>query len=781
MKNLTLLTFLIVFIMVTSAKGQWEMLNKGMGLETRTIDFVNKNVGWITGYGTLMKTEDGGETWFSLNVSLNICDVDFVNESIGWSYIIYYDEIESTVKSSIIKSTNGGQTWLIQQDLAIDYDRLYAVNDSIVYVIGNHYNQEFESSEGRIWKTSDGGTSWKNISPNLVNIHLKSIWFMNSEVGVITGSYEYDEYEDLIYGFILKTVDGGSTWEEKIIPEFSEIYHLQFLDDSGGYFLATKLNVEYEEFYLCLTADIFDSWEVKLQNTDGIQSFYSLEDKTIFAVMADSLSANVMKSKDGGLTWEKKQTLLGWAVKGIVHFIAPGVGLIFEIPWRADATNLYKSVDHGDSWMMKKFGEHLIDVCFINKNDGFAGAGHIAGGRGHSEPIGNLFVTNNGGETWHHSVGHPTGYVSSSLFLNDHIGFTVAKDHRWRGYIYKTVDNGKNWMVVYEDKYDSNGYDFNGTDICFMNEKIGWAIGSGHWNGDSSGAIILGTSDSGDNWDLVWKYLGTEEYNYKLNSIHTAGTTAWAVGECGMIVRYTEQDKWQPKFEVTDLPLLDVFFIDENHGWISGGYIDEDNINLKLFKTDNAGISWQLLSENKYQINDMFFEDSLYGWAVGNDTSYNGFRWAKSNSGIILETIDGGESWTVKVKDIIAPLNAIYFKDGYGWVVGDFGLVLRTDNGATWVDQSTGKTYPDKFSLSQNHPNPFNPSTTFGFSLPKPETVKIEVYNIIGQKIQTLLNKPMPAGYHEVEFNGQNLSSGVYIYKIEAGDFQDVKKMILLK
>jgi hypothetical protein len=94
---------------------------------------------------------------------------------------------------------------------------------------------------------------------------------------------------------------------------------------------------------------------------------------------------------------------------------------------------------------------------------------------------------------------------------------------------------------------------------------------------------------------------------------------------------------------------------------------------------------------------------------------------------------------------------------------------------------------PKKYSLSQNYPNPFNPSTKIKFDLPNPEIVKIEVYNIIGQKIETLLNKPMSAGYHEVEFNGQNLSSGVYLYRIEVADparrtraWHDVKKMILL-
>lgn len=87
---------------------------------------------------------------------------------------------------------------------------------------------------------------------------------------------------------------------------------------------------------------------------------------------------------------------------------------------------------------------------------------------------------------------------------------------------------------------------------------------------------------------------------------------------------------------------------------------------------------------------------------------------------------------------------------------------------------------PTKFALNQNHPNPFNPSTNIKFALPKPETVKIELYNTLGQKVETILNKEMIAGNHEVEFNPQNLSSGLYFYRIEASEFHDVKKMVLL-
>ena len=85
------------------------------------------------------------------------------------------------------------------------------------------------------------------------------------------------------------------------------------------------------------------------------------------------------------------------------------------------------------------------------------------------------------------------------------------------------------------------------------------------------------------------------------------------------------------------------------------------------------------------------------------------------------------------------------------------------------------------FQLSQNYPNPFNPSTKIKFLMPKSEKVKIEIFNLLGQKIETLLNKQMPAGSHEVGFTAKELPSGVYLYRLEAGQYQEVKKMILLK
>ncbi len=105
---------------------------------------------------------------------------------------------------------------------------------------------------------------------------------------------------------------------------------------------------------------------------------------------------------------------------------------------------------------------------------------------------------------------------------------------------------------------------------------------------------------------------------------------------------------------------------------------------------------------------------------------------------------------------------------------------LSFDTSITSVG-NTDNLLPQKFSLYQNYPNPFNPSTSIEFTLPKPEYVKLKVYNILGKEVATLVAKKLNQGNHTYQFDGSNLASGVYYYQLEAGDFMEVKKMILLK
>ena len=140
------------------------------------------------------------------------------------------------------------------------------------------------------------------------------------------------------------------------------------------------------------------------------------------------------------------------------------------------------------------------------------------------------------------------------------------------------------------------------------------------------------------------------------------------------------------------------------------------------------------------------------------------------NSFTNLAHING---YAEKVK--VGPDGTVYL------AAGDNGLIAYEYSGFTTslAGKTTHTTH--KFNLAQNYPNPFNPATKISFTLSKPGNITINVYNTLGQKVQSLLDTEMSAGSHEVTFDASTLPSGIYFYQIQAVEFSQVKKMVLLK
>jgi hypothetical protein len=88
---------------------------------------------------------------------------------------------------------------------------------------------------------------------------------------------------------------------------------------------------------------------------------------------------------------------------------------------------------------------------------------------------------------------------------------------------------------------------------------------------------------------------------------------------------------------------------------------------------------------------------------------------------------------------------------------------------------------PRGFILGQNYPNPFNPATTIGFSLPRACFVKLEVFNVLGERIATLVSQEMLAGTHQIQWDAAGVGSGVYMYRLMSGSFAQAKQMVVLK
>jgi hypothetical protein len=111
-------------------------------------------------------------------------------------------------------------------------------------------------------------------------------------------------------------------------------------------------------------------------------------------------------------------------------------------------------------------------------------------------------------------------------------------------------------------------------------------------------------------------------------------------------------------------------------------------------------------------------------------------------------------------------------------LLGDPALTIRKGPITTVQDHPS---IPEKFVLHQNFPNPFNPSTTIQFTLPSEQFVSLKVYNMLGQEVASLVNDIRSQGTHSVTFNAIHLSAGAYVYRLQAGNFSDVKKLMLLK
>ena len=148
--------------------------------------------------------------------------------------------------------------------------------------------------------------------------------------------------------------------------------------------------------------------------------------------------------------------------------------------------------------------------------------------------------------------------------------------------------------------------------------------------------------------------------------------------------------------------------------------------------------------------------------------AYYGFR--------IPTTVNVGETLFVRIYpwNSGASSNSKYL---YTQLAVIKGTTTGTPNGVEPIANSL----PTEFQLDQNYPNPFNPSTVIGYELPKSSSVKVTVFDILGNVVQTLVNGHQTAGYHSVTFNALSLASGMYFYRIQADNFNQTRKMILLK
>ncbi|MFC2093895.1 T9SS type A sorting domain-containing protein [Bacteroidota bacterium] len=244
---------------------------------------------------------------------------------------------------------------------------------------------------------------------------------------------------------------------------------------------------------------------------------------------------------------------------------------------------------------------------------------------------------------------------------------------------------------------------------------------------------------------------------------------------------------------------------------INGSYIFAGTKNCVggygVYRSTNNGTNWTLTSLNNQEIRSLAISGSnIFAGTQLNGvylSTNNGNTWtqtslntewitsliisgtnifAGTDNGNFFHSTDNGTTWIPRNEGLptVRSIYSLLISNSYIFLGTGGNSVWRRPTSEIIGIQNISTEIPSSFSLSQNYPNPFNPTTNIRFDLPRSGSVKLVVFDALGREVATLVNEKLAPGTYEVDWNGSEYPSGVYFYRIQAGDFVETKKMLLV-
>jgi len=514
----------------------------------------------------------------------------------------------------------------------------------------------------------------------------------------------------------------------------------------------------------------------------------------VLAFMAAPTSGQWVQSDSTHGTWKifSLDTLNEWAVgngKIILHTADGGRSIVQQ----------QAPVNISASWFQ--------GVYFRNPQEGW-----VVGSSGYSNGSGITLHTTNGGATWQQQFDN----ASNSNWLDiTEIGNTLWKvgcivNSRYgSGLVGKSTNNGQTWQITQLPQFNliSGIVALDAQHVVIYGNK---------------GTLAL-TTNGGATWQSCGLDTNLSVYKVKFASMLVGYATTSNFPEVGAYLYRTIDGgaTWHLLYtrpNAAQMSALAVLGDTIYHGGILDCIVDGIN---GLVKSTDGGATWQTEIVTKTAPRDIIMLDSKHGWMVTDQGFYyytpppppvnHAPGWLFS---VPLRTVYGGVTYRWPYQVIDADGDPIFVSVDHTksplWVTVDtlrkevvlavpfgatsyfrFTLVADDHNGGVTtltsdsikVDRVThveGET-PLEFTLEQNYPNPFNPTTTISYSLPTSANVNLTVYNALGQEVARLVDGHQNIGIHGVTFSGTNLPSGMYLYKLTAGQFSATKRMLLVK
>ena len=673
-----------------------------------------------------LNAQTGWQTIFPKPVSYAIGSSFFFNENSG---IIYAGK-------EILKTTNGGFNWYYLLKDSLYIGSMYFLNENTGW-ISSDYNA--------ILKTTNGGLNWERFSSDSLNFD--EMHFINSNTGWGINVY------------LRKTTNGGANWftQKSITGTMRDIYFINentgIITHGGGIYRTsnggnnwTLVNNThcYEIKFINQTTGFTGAYIGKiLKTTDAglnwVQVYSGLTSNFTDVSFSDSLNGwltgndngAMIRTTDCGTTWTP---IYGNGLCNYteINFINPNTGWIFTVD-----NKILKSTNGGLNTveLSKTLTGTLYSIQFLNSNTGFACGYYDSVFYPNYKQV--LYKSTDGGANWTKLLSGRNGDFYSMHFIDLNTGFLGSGS----GKILRTTNGCQNWdSIIVPNLYSVNQY-------YFVNQFTGFAATNGG---------IIKTTNTGLNWNYI-KTFGQYECIFMLNQ-----NTGWAGGYWMIFSKTTNGgNNWTDYTLPTGFQnwVTSIHFFDENTGIAAGA--------TAIFKTTNGGSNWTYTYLENFDAYRLTFKGNT-GWVL-------------DYYGSIFRSTNRGDNWVqTRYYDGLFYNSIFFINENTGWVAGRYGAILNTTDSGVWIKKNEN-ILPEKYSLLQNYPNPFNSMTNIKFKILNSGNVSLKVFDILGKEVAVIVNEYFRTGTYEVSFNAEGLTSGIYFCKLTAGDFTEVKKIILLK
>lgn len=705
------------------------------GISFNDVFFINGTTGWIVGSdGYVLKTSDAGQTWNGTPDS-----------SLGDLQTVYFrSATEGYIGGSsrkLYKTTDGGTNW-VSVSLATAPDTTIAVVRAIYFADASKgwILTTLSSANGRILRTTDGGGTW-SVDLTVAATNMIDMYFAAENKGIAVGKNTGTLYY----------TKNGTTWTAAPAPVLSGATYTR--SDIRGVYMIDSLNacaigwgsmVGAQASIHLKTTNGGETWTQMVQTGtnrtyDNMYGVYFKDASNGVAFGGASRGSVAERTTDGGTTWVPipfpcGATLNSVAGNGNLLTVVGGDGVIF------------RSTDFGTTWDLKTPvpSATLYALQFVSATTAF-GAGFD----------GTFVKTTDGGKSWKGSHAYAnmlSPNVNGLHFVDATTGY-VACSYRA---VMKTTNAGTSWTLVMPETTAATVYSYA---VHFVDQNLGFVAGAL----SSSNGVIHKTTDGGSTWTTTPNVV-----NKAFRGISFGSATVGAAVGASRVAAYTTNGgtTWSPATfngvptSRATVALRNVKFLNATTAIAVG--------DSTILKSTDGGANWNYIASPATKtLVGLDFRGST-GFAVGTSQ--------------FLKSTDMGDTWS-DITDLAwhnFALNAVAVDfAGNPWAAG-LSTTIITSAPATAVDDEM--QIPGRFALEQNYPNPFNPATLISFSLPRAASVELSVYNLLGQRIATLIEgTAYAAGQHEVTFDARGLASGVYLYKLSAGDFTQTRKMLLMK